>query len=129
MFLVALLILCKRKPIDPLVTATPLFQRIENSKNAPFRTDKILTFVPSIRPFAGESRPRFRMELNEELEGGIFSSNALMSTSAALHAGGLIVGKSSPRAFGSERGSKMSSAEEVKTFSGSDSIRRHASSK
>ena len=80
---------------------------IENSKNAPFRTDKILTFVPSIRPFAGESRPRFRMELNEELEGGIFSSNALMSTSAALHAGGLIVGKSSPRAFGSERGSKV----------------------
>ena len=69
------------------------------------------------------------MELNEELEGGIFSSNALMSTSAALHAGGLIVGKSSPRAFGSERGSKMSSAEGVKTFAGSDSIRRHASSK
>ena len=69
------------------------------------------------------------MELNEELEGAIFSSNALMSTSAALHAGGLIVGKSSPRAFGSERGSKMSSAEGVKTFSGSDSIRRQASSK
>ena len=65
---------------------------IENSKNARIRKDKILTFVPTIGPFAGELRPRFRMELNEELEAAISSSNALMETSAVLRAGGLVVG-------------------------------------
>jgi hypothetical protein len=51
---------------------------------------------------AGESRSRFRLELNEELEGSIFSSNALMSTSAVLRAGGLVVGNIPMGASGSK---------------------------
>ena len=71
------------------------------------RKGKILTFVPTGLTSAGESRSRFRLELNEELEGSIFSSNALMSTSAVLRAGGLVVGNIPMGASGSERGSKM----------------------
>ena len=102
---------------------------MENNKNARIRKYKILTFVPSTGPFAGELRPRFRMELNEELEGSIFSSNALMSTSAVLRAGGLVVGNIPMGASGSKRGSKMALSEGAKTFAGSGRIRRRTSGK
>ena len=59
------------------------------------------------------------MELNEELEATISSSNALMSTSAVLRAGGLVVGNIPMGASGSERGSKMALSEGAKTFAGS----------
>ena len=78
---------------------------------------------------AGESRSRFRLELNEELEGSIFSSNALMSTSAVLRAGGLVVGNIPMGASGSKRGSKMALSEGAKTFAGSGRIRRRTSGK
>ena len=102
---------------------------MENSKNAPVRKDKILTSVPRSAFFDGESRSRFGLELTEELEAAMSSSNALMSTVAALRAGVLFVYKYPPRALGSERGSKVSSAEGVKTLARSGSIRRHSSSK
>ena len=66
---------------------------MENSKNAPFRKDKILTSVPRSAFFDGESRSRFGLELTEELEAAMSSSNALMSTVAALRAGVLFVYK------------------------------------
>jgi len=75
------------------------------------------------------ARSRFRLELNEELEGSIFSSNALMSTSAVLRAGGLVVGNIPMGASGSERGSKMALSEGAKTFAGSGRIRRRTSGK
>ena len=87
--------------------ASDVYKRQENSKNTRIRKGKILTFVPTGLTSAGESRSRFRLELNAELEGSIFSSNALMSTSAELRAGGLVVGNIPMGASGSERGSKM----------------------
>ena len=62
---------------------------MENNKNARIRKYKILTFVPPTGPFAGELRPRFGLEISEELEGGISSSssNALMSALTLPHAG------------------------------------------
>ena len=102
---------------------------MENSKNAPFRKDKILTSVPRSAFFDGESRSRFGLELTGELEAAMSPSNALMSTVAAPRGGLLCVNKFPPRAFGSERGSKVSSAEGVKTLARSGSIRRHSSSK
>ena len=69
------------------------------------------------------------MELNEELEATISSSNALMSTSAVLRAGGLVVGNIPMGASGSERGSKMALSEGAKTFAGSGRIRRRTSGK
>ena len=106
-----------------------MFPKSQNSKNTRTRKGKILTFVPTGLTSAGESRSRFRLELNEELEGSIFSSNALMSTSAVLRAGGLVVGNIPMGASGSERGSKMALSEGAKTFAGSGRIRRRTSGK
>ena len=61
---------------------------VENSKNAPFRKDKILTSVPRSAFFDGESRSRFGFELTEELEAAMSSSNALMSTIERLEVRG-----------------------------------------